>query len=206
MILAIWLLLLNLGTANALEEQVHAPVQESAIELARLSSQLDALTTEVRLLRSTFEAQMLKVDAVLTKTTVAPVGATDEAVQITKEQRDFKRSYQFVLAKDYKKAKQAIANFSDQYPDSQYMPNIHYWLGEIYLLEHNYPLAHQHFSEVINNYPSSAKLGLSMLKLASVLNSLEKPEVAKKQLQLVIEQYPDSALAMLARKQLMQQQ
>lgn len=118
------------------------------------------------------------------------------------EQISYMAAYDFVEKKQYEKAQLALQEFIQQYPQSAYIPNAEYWLGELYLQNKNYASAIAHFENVVNNYPSSNKHAACLYKLGVTLAANGQTEEAKNKYQNVVQQYPDSDAAKLAQKQL----
>lgn len=118
------------------------------------------------------------------------------------EQISYMAAYEFVQQKQYQKAQLALQEFVQQYPQSAYIPNAEYWLGELYLQNKNYASAIAHFENVVNNYPSSNKHAACLYKLGVTLAANGQTAEAKNKYQNVVQQYPDSDTAKLAQKQL----
>lgn len=58
------------------------------------------------------------------------------------------------------------------------------------------------FYDVVSNYPLSPKVAASTLKLGQTYTKLRDPEKARLMFDRVVEQYPDSSEAEVARKSL----
>lgn len=92
--------------------------------------------------------------------------------------------------------------FISKFPNSVYIANAHYWLGQLLFNKSEFLKAQQHFDRVISFYPDSNKRSDAMLKQGTVLQRLGKPAEAKKLFEQVIAEYPDSNSATLAQSRL----
>lgn len=75
-------------------------------------------------------------------------------------------------AKAIKPMQQFIASF----PNSVYVPNAYYWLGEFYLASNpaDFIKAKKSFNEVINKYPKSAKASTALYRVATITQEIDK--------------------------------
>ena len=67
----------------------------------------------------------------------------------------------------------------DRYPDSPFVANTHYWLGEIYLLQGENELARQAFTTLTEEYANHPKFYDSSFKLGKIYFQLGELERAK---------------------------
>ncbi len=102
--------------------------------------------------------------------------------------------------KQYDKAVPAFQTFIAQYPQSTYVPNAHYWLGQLLFNQGDRESAKTHFLTVAQKYKDSAKRPDAILKLGMISQFEGDNEKADKFFQLVIAQYPNSSSAQLAKK------
>lgn len=80
----------------------------------------------------------------------------------------------------------AIAGFKqhiEKYPDSPFVANAYYWLGEIYDLRDESELALQSFRIVVDNYPDHAKAMDAQFKLGKLYHKLGQTDLATELLQ-----------------------
>lgn len=104
--------------------------------------------------------------------------------------------------KRYDAAIPAFEQFIKQFPNSSYLPNAHYWLGQLQFAEQEYDAARQHFKTVVDNFPESNKRADCILKLGVIASEQGKSADAEVYYQQVIEEYPDSTEANLAKQRL----
>lgn len=92
--------------------------------------------------------------------------------------------------------------FISKFPNSVYIANAHYWLGQLLFNKSEFNKAQQHFDRVISFYPDSNKRSDAMLKQGTVLQRLGKQDEAKQLFEQVVAEYPESNSATLAKSRL----
>lgn len=112
-----------------------------------------------------------------------------------------------LLSGDHKGAVTALSKYLKQHANGAYVPQAHYWLGEVYRIEGDtasLTKAANEFSAVVNDYPQSTKVQEALYKLAVVKVQQGDTVAAKKRLHQLLKQFPDGAAAKLAAKLLKQ--
>lgn len=100
------------------------------------------------------------------------------------------------------KAIRPMQGFIATYPNSVYVPNAHYWLGEFYLASDpvDFVKAKQSFLLVVSKYPKSAKASTSLYRLATITKEIDRrPQEALTLMRKVIQDYPSSQEASFAK-------
>lgn len=103
-----------------------------------------------------------------------------------------------VATKAIKPMQQFIVNF----PNSVYVPNAYYWLGEFHLASNpaDFTKAKKSFNEVVNKYPKSAKASTALYRIATISQEIDKrPQEALSLMQKLSKDYPNSAEAQYAK-------
>ncbi|MEJ2762574.1 tol-pal system protein YbgF [Photobacterium sp. MCCC 1A19761] len=103
--------------------------------------------------------------------------------------------------KDYNGAVAAFQSFLSTYPESVYLPNAHYWLGQLYFTQNKLPEATEQF-KAVTSVKDSNKRADAMLKLGVIAERSKQVDEAKKLYQQVMELYPDSTSSSQAERQL----
>lgn len=101
-------------------------------------------------------------------------------------------------ARAIKPMQQFIASF----PNSVYIPNAYYWLGEFYLASNpaDFVKAKKSFNEVINKYPKSAKASTALYRVATITQEIDKrTSEATVLMKKLLRDYPGAAEAQYAR-------
>ena len=104
--------------------------------------------------------------------------------------------------RDYEAAMAGFRLFIELHGNSALAANAQYWIGECQYRMGRYRDALKSFYDVVSNYPLSPKLPASTLKLGQTYTKLGDPEKARLMFDRVVDQYPDSAEAEVARKAL----
>lgn len=102
--------------------------------------------------------------------------------------------------RDYDAAMAGFRLFLELHGQSALAANAQYWIGECQFRTRRYRDALQSFYDVVANYPFSPKLPASTLKLGQTYTKLKDQENARLMFDRVVDQYPDSAEAEVARK------
>ncbi|MBU2955543.1 tol-pal system protein YbgF [Marinobacter sp. F3R08] len=102
--------------------------------------------------------------------------------------------------KKYDEAISRIYEFIDEYPEGDLTVNAYYWLGEVYLVKPQLEQAKQAFTIVGTRFPDHRKAPDAVYKLGVAQDRLGEKEQARRSMQTVIDDYPSSSSADLARK------
>lgn len=131
-------------------------------------------------------------------TAVTPVVAPASRANPADEQISYMAAYELVKNKRHDDAIKAMQAFVQRYPQGGYSANAQYWLGELFMVKKDYPLAIDHFEIVLHQFPSSSKAAASMLKTGYAYAASGDNQEAKKRLQQVVKLYPGTPTAQLA--------
>ena len=102
--------------------------------------------------------------------------------------------------RDYEAAMAGFRLFIELHSQSALAANAQYWIGECQYRTRRYRDALKSFYDVVSNYPLSPKLAASTLKLGQTYTKLGDHEKARLMFDRVVDQYPDSPEAEVARK------
>lgn len=131
-------------------------------------------------------------------TTQAPATAQVQPDAVPSDSQAYREAFGLVLQRNYPQATEAFNAFIKTYPDSERLPNAHYWLGEIYLAEQKPEQAREPFMQVISQFPKHNKAPDAAYKLGIVYDQLGDKAKSREYLDMVIKKYPDSAAVKLA--------
>lgn len=96
-------------------------------------------------------------------------------------------------------AREQFTKFLEQHPKHELAANANYWIGETYYSEKNYESAILSYQEVIKSYPGKEKVVAAMLKQGMSFNMLKDTKSAKFVLKKLIEGFPKSEEAKVAK-------
>ncbi|OGT63374.1 MAG: tol-pal system protein YbgF, partial [Gammaproteobacteria bacterium RIFCSPHIGHO2_12_FULL_45_12] len=148
--------------------------------------------------------KMAAVTAPVKKEEAAKETARDDQPNVAEEQKIYQTAYTMIKAKQYDGAVKVLQDMLHKYPTGQFASNAHYWLGELFGLQGKHELALVEFKTVVKSYPSSPRVSDAQLKVGLILASQSNWSEAKSALNAVINHYPGTSSARLAKEQLKQ--
>lgn len=95
-----------------------------------------------------------------------------------------------------------FANYLKYFPETEQASNAQYWLGECYYAKKNHTKAAIEFHKVLEDYSTGAKVPSALYKLGLSLLELKSVQQAKKYLQELVDKYPGTQEAELAKQKL----
>lgn len=111
----------------------------------------------------------------------------------------YRAAYGHVLSGDYKLAQEGFQAFIAQYPDSQRMPDAHFWLGEALYSQGEYHEAAKALLTAHKQFPNSPKSPEMLLKLGMSLAALDNRDTACATYREVLTRYPEATDAVKAK-------
>lgn len=193
----------------------------------RQQEHLDALQKEVNELHGVIEVQNYQLEKILerqrelyleidkrieaVKTQPSSLATDDvstavipeEAPLLANENEAYDKAVNLIL-KDrlYDQAIPEFQMFLQNFPSSSYVPNAHYWLGQLLFNKQDWSAAGAQFQSLITGYPDSSKKADAMLKLGITEMERQNAARAKQLWEQVVAEFPDSSSAKLAEKEL----
>ena len=137
----------------------------------------------------------------------SPVGAVAPG-DPAREEAAYAAAYDLLRPEQrrYQEAIGAFELFIQQYPNGKFTDNARYWLGEANYVTQNNEAALVAFQQVLEYHPQSPKVPGALLKIGYIKDALGDEAGAKASLQRVIDDYPDSSAAGMAKKRLVNMQ
>lgn len=124
----------------------------------------------------------------------APLSEQDKAA----EKQAYDNAYKLIQNKNFTAAETALRSLLKTFPGGQYTANVHYWLGELYLVQGQLALAQTQFENVFQNYPAHQKAADALLKLGYVQYSKGQWQESSDLLGQVKTKFPNTSSARLA--------
>ncbi|MFQ3237353.1 MAG: tol-pal system protein YbgF [Paraglaciecola sp.] len=189
----------------------------------RMQSQLDILQNEVNELRGSIETHNYqlekilerqrelyleidkRIEAVMTQSSApaADTGASENVPTTLNEDQAYDKAVNLILKdKRYDEAIPEFQAFLQNYPNSSYASNAHYWLGQLLFNKQDWAGATSQFEALTNNFPDSTKRPDAMLKLGIAEQQRSNTARAEQLWKNVITEYPTSSARKLAEIQL----
>lgn len=103
---------------------------------------------------------------------------------------------------NYDLAIQGFQEYLKNYADSELADNAQYWVGESYYGKQKYAEAVEAWNALLRDYPSSDKLPDARVKKGMALEKLGRRSQALLEYRYVVDRYPNSPAARLAREKL----
>jgi len=212
----------NLGSASLVERLTILERTISSRNQAQqvIQNQLDEMQLEVNELRGAVELHTHKLEQILqrqrelyleidrrveslSKAPVQEVPQASPAVSQPGESEIYDSAVNLILKeKKYDEAIPQFQTFLKQFPQSEYAPNAHYWLGQLLFNKREWKTAEEHFQQVVKFYPDSGKRPDSLLKLGVIAQKRANIAKATQLFEQVISEYPDASEKRLAENRL----
>jgi tol-pal system protein YbgF len=138
-----------------------------------------------------------RTDAAAGADTTAGADATDSAAM--SDGAAYDNAYRYVREREFVQAEEALAQFLTRYPDSALLPNAWYWIGEVKLALGKEEAATDAFNQVISRFPTHPKAADALYKLGLLAQRGGDGALARRLMQQLQEQFPQSSAAGLAR-------
>lgn len=162
-------------------------LQRDASELQRKQKDTQALFDErVRKL----EPQTLTVD-----------GKTFQAD--ADEKRAFEEAIARLRAADFPGGVTALNTFLKRYPQTGYFESAHYWLGNAHYGQREYKEAIRAFRTLVDRAPDHQRTPEALLSIANCQTELKDNDAARRTLEQLVRQYPQTEAAQAARDRLL---
>jgi len=114
----------------------------------------------------------------------------------------YKDAYETFQKNDLEGARRKFEVFLKQYPNTELSDNAQFWIGETYYLKKDYEKAILEYEKAIAKYPEGDKIPSALFKQALAFLELGDKTNARNLLRRVIERYPQSEQAEMAKKRL----
>ena len=114
----------------------------------------------------------------------------------------YKEAYEAFQKGDLEGARRKFEAFLKQYPNTELSDNAQFWIGETYFLKRDFEKAILEYEKVIVKYPEGDKVPAALLKQGFAFLELGDKTNARNLLRRVIERYPQSNQAEVAKKKL----
>ncbi len=158
------------------EEQGH---QLSSLKQLQLDNYVD-LDRRIALATGNSPAKEQTNDTNITATpSVQSAEVPESANEGMSEADEYKAAYDLLRQRQVDPSAVAFKSYLKKYPSGEFSANSCYWLGEIYLLKNQLPLARDWFSKLLQDFPESNKTPDAKFKLGKVYHLMGDKKRAK---------------------------
>ncbi len=171
-------------------------------EIARLRGQVEVLLYEVESLKQRQRDFYVDLDNRIRSLETKPVAETAPPADPAAESRDYETALGLLKEGKYKEALDGFEQFIKQYQRSTFLPSAHFWAGNAALQAKEVAMATNYFNTVLTNWPEDPAAPDAMLGLANSQQALGDAKSAQDTLKKVVERYPESSAAQVARQRL----
>jgi len=119
------------------------------------------------------------------------------------EKRDFDEALARLRAADFGAASAALNGFLKRYPNTGYRESAQYWLGNAHYGLRNYKDAIAVFKALADGAPQHARTPEALLSIANCQIELKEADAARRTLEQIVKQYPQTEAAQAARDRLL---
>lgn len=136
-------------------------------------------------------------------TNTTSISTTSTVVDNTTDEAktEYNSAYQYITQNNFEMATVAFSNYLKKYPDNSLTPNAWYWLGQVQFNQTKLDEARVSFLNVAK-YTNSQKRPDALYKLGLISRLNGDEEKAVKYFNLVMQNYPNDAAAVLAQREL----
>lgn len=172
-------------------------------ELARSRGQSEQLTRDLSELQQRQKDVQMGLDDRLRR--FEPVKVSVDGVEFTAEpaeKRDYDQALDAFRKADYAGARLQLQSFLTRYPGSGYLPSVLFWLGNAEYVAKDYKEALGRFRQLLETAPTHPRAPEALLASSNVQIELKDLRAARKTLETLQAQYPQSEAAQAARERL----
>jgi tol-pal system protein YbgF len=182
-------------------EMLLEKLKEVKLEVADLKEKITQTENEIEAIRVSRKAgEIKKTKKEKKKKTV--VSGKKEEPQNTEIRDIYLAGYQALKKGEVADAREKFTSLLEDYSENEYSDNARFWIGETYYNEGNFEEAILAYEELFKEHPKSDKIPGAMLKQGLAFYSLKDQKTGKIILGKLIEKYPDSEQAKLAKKKM----
>lgn len=198
------------STAELLQSKEMLIVRIKELELA--ISDLNTKVAEVQKINADLKKEVQESAVKISKQVRKPEAARKKTAKapppVKKEDPNAKikdiymAGYQALRGGKHEKAREKFMSVLNDYPKNEYSDNARFWIGESYYKEGSYEDAILAYEDLFKNNPDSDKIPGAMLKQGLAFYALKDQKTGKIILEKLIEKYPASEQAKLAKKKI----
>jgi len=201
----------HLNPSNATSDERIARLEQQMKNMTNMnmSQQIDTLRQEVQQLNGRIQVQQHEIKALEDQQRAQKlqpktenINKTSSANPSSNDASAYRSAFNLLRKKQYDDALSAFQDYISQHPKGRFISNAYYWMGELYLKRQDTKMGTESFEQILSKYPSSNKVPDAKFKLAIIHMNQGKKVQARRELQAIKRQFPNSTVAQLASIQL----
>ena len=190
-------------------ENVQTTRASSDTRLNEIAQRMEAMEGKMEASDQRFTTLSQKVDTVKEKLSAADSariaqGGVRDSTGGADPEAMYQAAYSDYLAGRYDLAKATFAEYLKRFPDTEVSDNAQYWIGECLYATGDFAGAIAEFEKVSQSYPKGDKVPAALLKTGIAYSRLKNQDEAKRYYKKVVQKFPRSDEARLARERLAQ--
>jgi tol-pal system protein YbgF len=193
-----------LGTTNDDEPNLGRGKKNLRQEIDELKTKVNSLNAKISGSSSTISTPVPQQQP--TPSTNQPdqtnPATAEKPVAIQNDKTLYDQAYSAYSSNQADKARELFELVIEQFPQSKYVPNAKYWIGECYYKTGAYEDAILAFEDLIKKHPNSEKVPAAMLKQGYAFYNSNDKQNGKYMLEKLIQKYPNSDEAKKAKAKL----
>jgi len=196
----------NVTDLSTLKESIKAANTQIAALATEVSALKDAIIRPADMNAAAPGDGGTEVTAPTAEKAEKPLTKTSETPETPLKKGDpealYFKGFKLTKDKELDKATEVFKRFLNLYPRNKLADHARYWLGEIYYSKGNWERAILEFDRVIKEYPGGDKVPAAILKEGFSFDRLGSKKEARLLLERLIQKYPQSIEAKMAKKRL----
>lgn len=197
----------TISARNESQQVIQVQLDEMQLEVNELRGAVELHTHKLEQILQRQRELYLEIDRRVESLAKAPMPSAEVSEPVVNETQLESEMYDgavnlILKEKKYDEAIPEFRAFLKSYPQSEYAPNAHYWLGQLLFNKRDWGAAEQHFEQVVKFYPDSGKRADSILKLGVIAQKRSNIAKATQLFEQVISEYPNASEKRLAETRL----
>lgn len=182
-------------------------IEQLNAEVAKLRGQVEVLTHDLENLQKRqrdfyvdLDNRLRKLESGAAAAEQAP--APQPAADAAGESREFEAALNLFKQGKHAEAVGAFEAFIKNRPASNLLPGAHFWAGQSAYQSRDVARSITHFNAVLSRWPSDPRAPDAQLGLANAQQAMGDAKASRRSLELLVEKYPASDAAAVAKQRL----
>jgi tol-pal system protein YbgF len=183
---------------------INSQMEQLRAENARLRGTNEVLVRDVTELQRRQKDMQASVDERVRKLEPQQVSLDGKTFKVdADEKREFEEALAKLRATDFAGAVSGLSILLQRYPSTGYRESAQYWLGNAQYGQGDYKAAIDAFKQLVERSPDHVRAPEALLSVANCHGQLKDNDNARKALEQLVKQYPQTEAAQAARDRLL---